>query len=60
MVVHVYRCINACIDAIVAYFYVFDGVMCLIKNVSSGNRKRLIKNIVNFEHVEQIERGALN
>ena len=51
MVVHVYRCINACIDATVCDFYVFDGV----KNVSNGNRKRLIKNVVNFEHVEQIE-----
>ena len=60
MVVHVYICINACIGATVGYFYVFDGVMCLIKNVSSRNRKRLIKDIVNFEHVEQIERGAVN
>ena len=45
MVVHVYRCINACIDARV----------CVVTNGSSGNRKRLIKNIVNFENVEQIE-----
>ena len=27
MVVHVYRCINACIDATVCDFYVFDGVI---------------------------------
>ena len=37
-----YRCRNAFIDATVYDFYIFDGVMCLIKNVNSGNRKRLI------------------